>query len=427
MKIAFVSLSVAGHLNPMSALAAQVKSRGHEVVFISIADAKARALAAGLSFLTIGEEHLPLGITKMVEKQFSVTQGEDGLKFTFDLVGTSTGALIRELEGRLAAEKPDGVVFDTYQPYLELSAIALDLPYIHIANAVQFDVSGETPLCFFDWEHSDSTEAKKRNLRGVEVFRKLLEPSLNVARQYADEKQIEVDWSDLKATRSKLAWITQLPREFDFGSNGANEALYHAGPFVNEKLRPSVEFPWDRLTGAPLVYASMGTLQNGIESVFHHILKAASGLKNLQFVVAIGDKLDRVLFEPVPQNVVLVEFAPQLELLKRASLCITHAGLNTVLESLRNGVPLVALPVTNDQPGVAARIRSKGVGDFLTVEELSAERLQDLIQRVLAEPKYTENAARIADAIARNNGLSAAAERIESAFAQTLAQTDQRA
>jgi UDP:flavonoid glycosyltransferase YjiC (YdhE family) len=66
--------------------------------------------------------------------------------------------------------------------------------------------------------------------------------------------------------------------------------------------------------------------------------------------------------------------------------------LNTVLESLTNGVPLVALPVTNDQPGVAARIRTKGVGDFLTNSELSAERLKDLIQRVLSDPKYRENA-----------------------------------
>jgi len=338
-------------------------------------------------------------------------------------MGMITGMIIREVEGKLAAERPDGVVFDTYQPYLELSAIALDLPYIHIANAAPFDVSGETPLCFFPWDQADSAEAKERNLRGVEYFRTLLEPSLKVAQEYAGEKKIDVDWTDLKATRSKLAWITQLPAEFDFDATGSNEALYHAGPFVKEKLRPSVEFPWNRLTGAPLVYASMGTLQNGIESVFRHILRAAGALTKVQFVVAIGKQLERSLFEPIPENVVLVDFAPQLELLKRASLCITHAGLNTVLESLANGVPLVALPVTNDQPGVAVRIRSKGVGDFLTTEELSAESVQDLIRRILAEPKYKANAARIADAIARNDGISAAAERIEYAFAKASART----
>jgi zeaxanthin glucosyltransferase len=418
MKIAFVSLPVTGHLNPMLALAAEVQSRGHEVVFVSIPDVEARALAAGLCFLTVGNEHLPLGNTKMAEKQFSIRQGEAGLKFTFDLMATVTGAIVREVEARLASEHPDGVVFDTYQPYLELSAIALNLPYVHVSNAVHFDVSGETPLCFFDWEPSDSAEAKERNLTGVEHFRKLLEPSLQVAKEYASEKKIEVEWSDIKATRSKLAWITQLPAEFDFGGTNLNEALFHAGPFVNEQLRPSVEFPWDRLNGAPLVYTSMGTLQNGIESVFRHILKAASELQDIQFVVAMGDKLDHASFEQIPENVLLVDFAPQLELLKRASLCITHAGLNTVLESLTNGVPLVALPVTNDQPGVAARIRTKGVGDFLTTSELSAERLKDLIQRVLSDPEYRKNAKFIARAIARTNGIASAAEEIESAFSK---------
>jgi zeaxanthin glucosyltransferase len=423
MKVAFVSLPVAGHLNPMLALAAKFKSRGHEVIFISVVDAEARAVAASLPFVAIGQEHLPLGITDTVEKQFSVTQGENGLKFTFDLMATITGVIIRELEGVLAAVQPDGVIFDTYQPYLELSAVSLELPYIHIANAAPFDVSGETPLCFFDWEYMDSAPARERNLRGVESFRKLLEPSLKVAKEYANEKQIEVDWENLTATRSRLAWITQLPQEFDFHATDPDGSLYHAGPFVNEQIRPSVEFPWDRLTGAPLVYASMGTLQNGIESVFRHILKAAGALTNIQFVVAIGNKLDRSSFEPIPQNVVLVDFAPQLDLLKRASLCLTHAGLNTVLEALSFGVPLVALPVTNDQPGVASRIRSKSVGEFLTTEELSADSLQNLIEKVLTEPHYRQNAASIGDAIALNDGLANAANRIEAAFSQTSIET----
>src|SRR6266853_6737775 len=57
----------------------------------------------------------------------------------------------------------------------------------------------------------------------------------------------------------------------------------------------------------------------------------------------------------------------RLSLLKRAALCITHAGLNTSLESLAQGVPMVAIPVTNDQPGVAARIAYTKTGEFVEV------------------------------------------------------------
>ena len=181
-----------------------------------------------------------------MEQQFSKTQGEEGLKFTFDLMGMITGALIRPVETVLASERVDGVVFDTYQPYMELSAIALNLPYIHVANAVPFDVSGVTPLCFFDWGFADSVEARRWNLEGVEAFRRLLEPSLQVAKQYTYERKIVVDWDDLTATRSKLGWITQLPMEFDFGSIASNDALTHTGQFVYEGLRPSIAFPLGR-------------------------------------------------------------------------------------------------------------------------------------------------------------------------------------
>jgi UDP:flavonoid glycosyltransferase YjiC (YdhE family) len=72
-----------------------------------------------------------------------------------------------------------------------------------------------------------------------------------------------------------------------------------------------------------------------------------------------------------PENVIVVATAPQLELLKRADLCITHAGLNTVLEALGQGVPLLAVPIGYDQPGVAARIAHHRVGEFLEIERLT--------------------------------------------------------
>jgi UDP-glucoronosyl and UDP-glucosyl transferase len=51
---------------------------------------------------------------------------------------------------------------------------------------------------------------------------------------------------------------------------------------------------------------------------------------------------------PIPANTVVVRVAPQIELLKRSALCITHAGLNTTLEALAQGVPLVAIPIGYD-------------------------------------------------------------------------------
>jgi UDP:flavonoid glycosyltransferase YjiC (YdhE family) len=79
----------------------------------------------------------------------------------------------------------------------------------------------------------------------------------------------------------------------------------------------------------------------------------------------------------------------QIELLKRPALCITHAGLNTALESLAQGVPMVAIPIGYDQPGVAARIAHHGVGEFVEIGDLTVRHLAELIRTVLNTPAYS--------------------------------------
>lgn len=98
-----------------------------------------------------------------------------------------------------------------------------------------------------------------------------------------------------------------------------------------------MDLPWERLTGEPLIYASMGTILNGRVDVFQTIVAALLKNKDLQLVLSIGDQIDPRQIGPVPKNAIIVKRAPQLELLKQASVCITHAGLNTVLEFLAQG------------------------------------------------------------------------------------------
>jgi zeaxanthin glucosyltransferase len=112
-------------------------------------------------------------------------------------------------------------------------------------------------------------------------------------------------------------------------------------------------------------------------------------------------------------NAIAVGYAPQLELLQRASLTITHAGLNTVLESLNNGVPMVAIPITNDQPGVAARIAWTGTGEVIPLKQVSVPRLQTAIKQVLTDDSYQQNALKLQEAIQRSGGASKAADIIE--------------
>jgi zeaxanthin glucosyltransferase len=109
----------------------------------------------------------------------------------------------------------------------------------------------------------------------------------------------------------------------------------------------------------------LGTLVNGIEHDHRAILEAVGRFPETQVVLSVGTNIDPDDLRPIPSNAIIVSTAPQIELLKRASLCITHAGLNTVLEALAQWVPIVAIQIGFDQPGVAARIAYHGVGEFV--------------------------------------------------------------
>jgi MGT family glycosyltransferase len=244
----------------------------------------------------------------------------------------------------------------------------------------------------------------------------LLESENGRIKAHARSVGLNIDWNDLSSTVSPFASITQVPRAFDFESSHLPSQFHHTGPFHNGKGREKVDFPWEKLTGEPLVYASMGTILNGQVDVFRTMVAALAKHKNLQLVLSIGDQVDPKQIGPAPNNAIIAKRVPQLELLKRTTVCITHAGLNTVLESLAQGVPQLAIPVTYDQPGVAARIAHQKTGVVTSLDKLTADHLAFLLEQVLTDPTYRENARRLQKAITEANGLSVAADLIDTAL-----------
>jgi zeaxanthin glucosyltransferase len=311
--------------------------------------------AAGLPFVPGPEkDHVDENRPEVSKKQ-----GQDALEFGVSVVLAQTETILKSLPAVVQANGIDALVIDTVQFYAELGAMHMGLPYMHVSNALHMDFSGYTPLCFHDWPHQTTASALARNREGVAKFAKILGNANAGIRAYAKRAGLKIDWATPHSTLSPLASITQTPSAFDFENSNWPPQFHHTGPFHDGMGREKLDFPWERLTGEPLIYASMGTILNGRLDVFRTIVAGVAKHKDLQLVLSIGDQLDPEQIGSVPNNAIIVKQAPQLELLKQTSVCITHAGLNTVLESLAQGVPQVAIPVTFDQPGVASREEPK--------------------------------------------------------------------
>jgi MGT family glycosyltransferase len=220
---------------------------------------------------------------------------------------------------------------------------------------------------------------------------------------------------------STLAQVSQLCPEFDFPRRELPAHFHYIGSLAaRRRAAAAQEFPWDRLDGRPLIFASLGTDPYPCNlPVFRKILAACAGL-DAQLVLALGkwsDKQDSVREKlgPIPDNALVVDFAPQLELLDKAALLITHAGVNTVLEALCRGVPMVALPRNADQPGMGARVAYTGVGLLGSFPQTTPAELRQLIIRVLAGESFRQQAQRLQRAMLAAGGAARAAEIVEQA------------
>jgi MGT family glycosyltransferase len=420
MKIGFVSLPASGHLNPMTALARKMQARGHEVVFIGYVETEATIRAANLRFVPFCESEYPAGSIEKVFAGIAKLQGFEVVRYTCQQVMPGLlEAALKHLPKKIAETGVELLVVDAIYFYLSLVPMRLGIPYVHIWTAHHLDFSGATPPSLFGWPYETTAEAMDRNLEGLKKTGEILGPLAAIAQPYAEKSGLQIDWNDPTATISKLAAITQSPKEFDFPNPNWPPSFHYAGPFHDDQGRLKAPFPWKKLTGKPLVYASLGTIVNGLEHVYRIILEAMGKFPETQTVLSIGRNIDPDVLGVIPSNVIAVSAAPQIELLKRATLCITHAGLNTTLESLAQGVPMVAIPIGYDQPGVAARIAHHGVGEFVGVGDLTADRLLELVQRVATDPGYRVRARQFRDVIANTRGLDAAAEIIEQSLTAT--------
>ena len=403
-----------GHLNPMTALAHSLQLRGHEVVIFGIADTEAGVRAAGIEFHRIGVEDYPPGTLKRLDERLAQLSGIAAFRFTLERVRNSARMVLRDGPEAVRTAEVEALLVDEAE-FAGNVADHLTLPWFTPALIPPRRPDDRFPPFWLGWPAGQDRLSRLRNRLAIYLFLRIAAPI------FRDVNRQRSAWGLKPHARpeqglSPLAQITQLPEALEFEIQGEKPAaLHYTGPFVHAQRRPAVDFPWDRLDGRPLIYASLGTLQNGSEAIFRTITDACAGL-NAQLVLSLGGGLDPARLGELAGNPLVVRFAPQLELLRRAALVITHAGLNTVLESLSEGVPMVAVPLGNDQPGVAARLKARGACVVVSRRRLNPARLRRAVNLVFQDARYREAAQVLQKALQQIDGPTCAADLIEKAL-----------
>ena len=403
----------AGHLNPMNALGYELQRRGHQVTLFGLPDVESYATAAKLNFYPIGADKYPLGTVRQSQEFLGKLNGIQALLHTINLSRQGIEVVLEEVTQGCKKVGIQALLID--QILLECPTICeyLNLPFVTVCNALMLNSEQTVPPPYTFWDYNSSWWGQFRNQIGTNLLKLTFLPVHLTVNKYRKKWGLKPlpskDWHDIWSTR---AIISQQPPSFEFPRQNLPDYFHFVGPLVNNITRAEIPFPWEKLNCQPLIYVSLGTIQNKLLWVFIRIAYACLDL-NVQLVISLGNATEPEELGYVPGSPIVVKAAPQLALLERASLCITHGGMNTTLESLSNSTPMVAIPITNDQPAVARRISWTKTGEAIDLKKCTVNLLRTAIQKVLLEPQYRQNALRIKAEIEALGGTTKAANIIE--------------
>lgn len=401
-----------GHINPMAALGRELQKRGHRITFLQIPDVELKVRSEGLNFLAIGNANYRPGELEESLAQIGKLSGIEALRYSVKFCQHIAATICQDAPSVIQAAGIEALLVDQLEPAGEIVAEFLNIPFIGVCCAQAIHRQADVPPFFTPWNYRNTWWARLRNLTAYHVLDQNSLPIQQVLNEYRQKWKLPLH-QGFRVPYSRLAQISQQPAAFDFPCANLPACFHYTGPFRNPSPL-SVQFPWEKLTGQPLIYASLGTLQNTKQEIFYCIAAACEGL-DIQLVLSHGGGMNAQAIQKLPGSPLVVGYAPQLELLAKARLTITHGGLNTVLDSLSNGVPLIAIPITYEQPGTGARIRWTGTGEVIPLKRLNISRLRAAIQRVLTEDFYLDNAFRIKESICEAGGVKRAADIVEQA------------
>lgn len=411
-----LSFTGTGHLNPLIALSQELTARGHSVTFFEKSKIADRVRHAGLNFIPLDCEGNFPKTTRPIRTNTGLWSDISTLRFNVKRVSNDIEMFLRNAPPVLARSGVEALIINEIALTGPTVAEQLRLPYFILSTSVPHNFGWNPSPWLSARTYSGSWRDRlQKSLLDLSVFR-IRGPIRGVVDRYRHHIGLP-PVSEMQRLYPCLAQITQFPECLDIPQPALPANFHYTGPFVSKAARARVEFPWNRLDGRPLIYASLGTTRNIQGPIFSMIAEACRNL-NLQLVISLGGRFDPESFTDLPGAPVIVSFAPQLDLLKLAAAVITHAGPNTVLETLIEGVPMVALPIAYDQPAVAARLARLKLAEVLSPRGLSTEAIRAAVVSILNDPHYRESAQRISAVIRTLRGSEHAADIIEAALAK---------
>lgn len=379
-RFAFIVPPLTGHVNPTLSLGAELLHRGHEVGWISLDASLENRLPAGGKLLLIESDGAEY-VNQISQKN---VYGIESIKFLYeDVLIPLNRFMFDPINLLLDTFKPDVVINDHQLFSGAIAAYKRNIAYATSVTAPAAVKMMEDLPGIHEWE-----------IKQIIAL------------------QQELGLSEEKAVVCSEN-LTMILTSRDFFGDMTLPAWYKfIGPVIRNRAA-ATSFNWEKLYHLgdhPRILVSIGTtFDHAYKKEFFQ--KVIEALRNEPVSVVVVS--DPSLFDQWPDNFIVQEKVPQLELLPHLDAVVCHGGHNTVCESLSHGLPLVVIPIAYDQSHVAGRVTQVESGVRLNYKRFKAAHLQTAVYEILRNPAYREAAQRIQQSFEESGGATTAANLLE--------------
>jgi MGT family glycosyltransferase len=389
------SLPLQGHTNPTLPLVQELVRRGEEITYYSLEPLRAAIEQTGATFRSYGSSYEPLPPPVNAFAGMSRVIAQRSPKMLADLLPA------------VRAFQPDYLLHDALALWGKLFGEILGVPTVC-----------STSTFVMGWRMWLSAPSLlPQLLRERWQARDAVARARVVAAQLHDTYDVKKpSIYDANVSLGDLTLVYTSKLFHPFASTFDNSVK-----FVGPSILPRPEapaFPFEQLSGDPLIYISLGTLFTQHLAFFRTCLEALSQ-SPYQVVMAIGDRVSRADLGTMPANAIVREFVPQLDILQHAALFITHGGMNSASEGLYYGVPLLVVPQAQDQFYVGKRVAKLKAGHMLFMHEATVQRVREVVRELIGNPLYARNSAKVGASFHAAGGYQRAADEV-TAFKRAL-------
>ena len=383
-KIVFFNIPAHGHINPTLGVVRELVSRGHQVWYYSYNTFREKIQSTGATFISCDD----YDVEQSLSAKDSARIGKD-LAFSTKILVDTTLALDDKICTDMTRLKPDCIVADSMALWGKAVALKLGIPF----------VSSTTTFAF----NKNSAKIIKQGLGDLVKMIFSIPRIAKEVRRLQDKGYPVNSILDIIGSDENAHTIVYTSMQFQPYSDTFSEKYAFVGPSIRESYE-EIEKKAENL-----VYISMGTVNNNITSFYKACLSAFKDTK-YQVIMSVGNLVSIKELGELPENISVFSHVDQIAALKQADVFVSHAGMNSVSESLYFGVPLVMLPQTSEQKGVSQRVSELGAG--IKLDKLDAFSALNAVNKVLDNSRYKENANIIADEFRACSGVKGAADKI---------------